>query len=461
MDFATLKQRLGRRRGFDGNDDRLGDFINDAYMAICGRRNTWAWLRRTHQFGTHTPEAVTASADGTPSATATEGAVFTNGSRLVTLSTANSVTTTQGTRTGAKVEAPDGTVNRILSHNATTGLYLEAPFGGATSSAINPTVSGVGATYASSWKIYWDEYPLPEGAASIESIVCTGNGFIRHIRESSLLSPHMKGLTVKDYESYPQYYALERHTQIPAPDNALFVAQDASVATFNAGTVFQYKYCYYNTKTQEMGPMSPSSSIEITAPGGRPSMDVGGTIIMRSDYGAAVYRTKDGGSEFYHLANVVIGSTNWLTDTVTDANLGFSHQDVDSAGNLLSSNIGAVAERDLSTGGSHHIRLWPPPDEEYLVDVTYFVAPQELTEDHDTPHIPRQHQPILLDLAESYALSEEENHGAAAQKRAYAMEGVDRMEREEEADPGTRIQIGRGEPEIDEALGSWPRTITG
>jgi hypothetical protein len=35
------------------------------------------------------------------------------------------------------------------------------------------------------------------------------------------------------------------------------------------------------------------------------------------------------------------------------------------------------------------------------------------------------------------------------------------MEREEEADPGTRIQIGRGEPEIDEALGSWPRTITG
>ena len=69
MDFATLKQRLGRRRGFDGNDARLGDFINDAYMAICGRRNTWSWLRRTHQFGTHTPEAVTASADGTPSAT--------------------------------------------------------------------------------------------------------------------------------------------------------------------------------------------------------------------------------------------------------------------------------------------------------------------------------------------------------------------------------------------------------
>ena len=128
---------------------------------------------------------------------------------------------------------------------------------------------------------------------------------------------------------------------------------------------------------------------------------------------------------------------------------------------MLSSNIGAVAERELVTGGSHHIRFWPPPDEEYLVDVTYFVAPRELTEDHDAPHIPRQHQPILLDLAESYALSEEENHGAAAQKRAYAMEAVDRMERDEEADPGTRIQLGRGEPQIDGALGSWPRTITG
>jgi len=461
MDFATLKQRLGRRRGFDGNDARLGDFINDAYMAICGRRNTWVWLRRTHQFGTHAPEAVTASPDGTPSATATSGAIFTNGSRLVTNMT--SVVATQDTRTGAKIEAPDGTVNRIFSHDTATptNLYLEAPYGGATSSAINPTGSGVGATYADSWKIYWDEYPLPEGAASIESIVCTGNGFVRHIRESSLLSPHMKGLTVKDYESYPQYYALERHTQIPAPDNALFVAQDSSAATFDAGTVFQYKYCYYNTKTQELGPMSPVASIEIVAPGGRPSMNVGGGT-MRSDYGAAIYRTKDGGSEFYHLVNVIVGGVGlWFTDTAVDSSLGFSHQDTDSSGNLLSSNIGAVAERDLNTGGSHHIRFWPPPDEEYLADVTYFVAPQELTEDHDTPHIPRQHQPILLDLAESYALSEEENHGAAAQKRAYAMEGVDRMEREEEADPGTRIQIGRGEPEIDEALGSWPRTITG
>mgnify|MGYP003146414336 CR=1 FL=1 len=456
MDFATLKQRLGRRRGFDGNDDRLGDFINDAYMAICGRRNTWAWLRRTHQFGTHTPEAVTASADGTPSATATSGAIFTNGSRTVTNLT--SVATTQGTRTGAKIEAPDGTVNRILSHDATTNLYLEAPFGGTTSSAINPTGSGVGATYADSWKIYWDEYPLPEGAASIESIVCTGNGFVRHIRESSLLSPHMKGLTVKDYDSYPQYYALERHTQIPAPDNAPLVQGVVTFAAIDTGSVYIYKYCYFNTKTQEMGPLSAASAPHTTTVTNI-SMLVGTT--GRPDYGTALYRTKAGGSEFYYLSsNGIAGGANYA-DTVRDTNLGFAASDTDFAGAAMATSIGAIAERGPVTSGSRHIRFWPPPDEEYLVDVTYFVAPRELTEDHDAPHIPRQHQPILLDLAESYALSEEENHSAAAQKRAYAMEAVERMEREEEADPGTRIQIGRGEPQIDEALGSWPRTITG
>jgi len=443
MDFATLKQRLGRRRGFDGNDGRLGDFINDAYMAICGRRNTWTWLRRTHQFGTHTPESRTASG-------ATPGATFTNGSRLVTLGTADSMATTQGTRTGSKIEAPDGTVNRILSHNATTSLYMEARYGGATTTATNDD----------SWKIYWDEYPLPEGAASIESIVCTGNGFVRHIRESSLLSPHMKGLTVKDYDSYPQYYALERHTQIPAPDLAPRVSGSATASTTNPGAVYTYKYCYFNTKTQEMGPLSAASD-QITTTVALPSVSV--TVAHKPDYGVALYRTKNGGSELYYLSanDIQTLSTDIFADAVEDAALGFTHQDSDFDGFTMQTSIGAIAERGPVTSGSHHIRFWPPPDEEYLVDVTYFVAPRELTEDHDAPHLPRQHQPILLDLAESYALSEEENHSAATQKRAYALEAIERMEREEEADPGTRIQIGRGEPQIDEALGSWPRTITG
>ena len=458
MDFATLKQRLGRRRGFDGNDARLGDFINDAYMAICGRRNTWSWLRRTHQFDTHHPESVTASPDGTPSAQATSGAVFTNGQRVVSGMT--SVATTQGTRTGGKIEAPDGTVNRILSHDGTTNLYMEARYGGATSSAVAPTASGVGATYGSSWKIYFDEYPLPDGAASIESIICTGNGFVRHIREISLLSPHMKGLTVKDYESYPQYYALERHTQIPAPETAPGVSDAGAIAGgINDGAVYLYKYCYFNTKTQEMGPLSPASA-PYTTTSSSTTMTV--AVTNRPDYGVALYRTKDGGSEFYYVSSNVIGAgAAAFTDSTADGGLGFTNSDTDFSGAAMPTNIGAIAPRGPITSGSNHIRFWPPPDEEYLVDVTYFVAPRELAEDHDTPFVPRQYHQVILDLAESFALSEEENHSAAAQKRAYALEAIERMEREEDADPGTRIQIGRGEPQIDEALGSWPRTITG
>jgi len=363
-----------------------------------------------------------------------------------------SVATTQGTRTGAKIEAPDGTVNRILSHDGTTNLYMEAKFGGTTTSAVN----------RDSWKIYWDEYPLPEGASSIESIVCTGNGFVRNIRETSILSPHMKGLTVKDYESYPQHYALERHTQIPVPDIAPRVIGVVTPVTgLNIGDTYTYRYCYFNTKTQEMGPFSPASTITLTA--ALPGISIDVYSLKGADYGVALYRTKNGGSELYYVRSndIQSGTFDTFTESVEDAFLGFSHRDLDFDGNVMPTSIGAIAARGPTTSGSHHIRFWPPPDEEYLVDVTYFVTPQELAEDHDVPHLPRQHHQVILDLAESYALSEEENHGAAAQKRAYAMEAVDRMEREEEADPGTRIQIGRGEPEIDEALGSWPRTITG
>ena len=57
MDYGQLKQRLGRRRGFDGNINRLGDFINDAYMTICGRRSNWSWLRRVAQIHTYGPMA--------------------------------------------------------------------------------------------------------------------------------------------------------------------------------------------------------------------------------------------------------------------------------------------------------------------------------------------------------------------------------------------------------------------
>ena len=76
--------------------------------------------------------------------------------------------------------------------------------------------------------------------------------------------------------------------------------------------------------------------------------------------------------------------------------------------------------------------------------------------------VPLQFQPAILDLAESYALSEEEQHSASAQKRGLAFEMVERMERDEDSDPGTVIQIGRGDPDAyAQRLGNgrWPRTV--
>jgi len=351
------------------------------------------------------------------------------------------------TRTGARLEAPDGTVNRIVSHDGTTNCYIESPFGGTTTTATN----------RDSWKIYWDEYPLPNGTAVIESVVMTGNGFVRHVKEMSLLPTQMKTLTVKDYESYPQYYSLERHSQIPTPETAL-------TATASAGSgletgVYKYRYCYYNTHTQELGPMSAETSVTTTA---AVNANVVLVFVRRGDYGLALFRTKVDGSAFYHLRNAAAFVTASFTDSVIDSVIGFSHQDTDTALTLMSTNIGAVTERGEDLSGIRHVRLWPPPDEEYMIDVTYFRTPQELALDTDNPLVPRQFQSVILDLAESIALGEEENHSAAAQKRAYAMEAVDRMEREAEADPGTVIQVGRGELGDAKGLdGSWPRTVTG
>ena len=454
MNFATLKQRLGRRRGFDGNEARLGDFINDAYLTICGRRQTWSWLRRTHQFSTYTPESVTAS-DYPTSAVA--GATFNNGSRQV----ANMTTMApEGsyTRSGARLACPDGTVHRIASHDGLTNAYLEAEYGGANSPAL--AASANPPTYRDSWKIYWDEYPLPPGTAGIEAIVCTGNGFTTHVPEQSILPQHMKALTVKDYDSYPQYYAVERHTLIPAPDTAPTGTALNTVSGAMTDGVYKYKYCYFNTRTQELGPFSPELSITVSGP--NDTVDLAYT--RRADFGVAVYRTRAGGSEFFHHRVTVDFTTGTLQDITADTGLGFKHMDLGMNGVGVATNIGSVAPRAVEISGSEHIRLWPPPDEEYVVDVTYFVAPKELVLDTDTPAVPLQFQPVILDLAESYALSEEENHGAASAKRSFAMEMVERMERDEDSDPGTAVRIGRGEPDAygeRSGNGRWPRTVTG
>ena len=445
MDFATLKQRLGRRRGFDGNEARLGDFVNDAYLTICGRRQTWSWLRRTHQFSTYTPE----SAAGT---VASPGATFTKGSRTVaSMTTLAATPATLHTRSGARLSCPDGTVHRIASHDATTSAYLEAMYGGATTTATN----------RDSWKIYWDEYPLPAGTAGIEAIVCTGNGFTYHVPEQSLLPQHMKALTIKDYDSYPQYYAVERHTQIPAPDTAPTIVSTATAGGSMTSGVYKYKYCYFNTKTQELGPFSPEVSATISS-GAANLVNI--SYVRRADFGVAIYRTKADGSEFFHHRVTSDFATTTLQDITADTGLGFKHVDLDIGGVARATNIGSVAPRAVEISGSEHIRLWPPPDEEYVVDVTYFVAPREMVLDTDIPAVPLQFQPAILDLAESYALGESENHSAAGQKRGVAMEMVERMERDEDSDPGTVVQVGRGDPDIyGEHLGNgrWPRTVSG
>ena len=156
-------------------------------------------------------------------------------------------------------------------------------------------------------------------------------------------------------------------------------------------------------------------------------------------------------------------ATTTLQDITADTGLGFKHVDLDIGGVARATNIGSVAPRAIEISGSEHIRLWPPPDEEYVVDVTYFVAPREMVLDTDIPAVPLQFQPAILDLAESYALGETESHSAAAQKRNVALEMIERMERDEDSDPGTVVQIGRGQPDVygeHAGNGRWPRTVS-
>lgn len=447
-DFGTLKQRLGRRRGFDGNVDRLGGFINDAYLTLCSRRPTWSWLRRTLQFNT-TGKLIVVATAGPP---LVDGATFTNGSTTVTLNG----TPIQDTNTGAKMSCPDTTIHRIRGGNqAGTSISLESPFSGTTTAAVAPH---------DSFSIYFDEYPLPPEATVIESLVATGNGWSVPVVQQSMLSPHMKAMPVSNDESYPRYYSVERHNTVPPPMAAPVLSVTGPSSGLAPDTTHYYAYAYFNSRTLEMGPLSPTVAASTTST----DRTIQVTFIPRSDYRVVLYRslgipngTYSSGvasrtalvPELYHLINMNSGDGNH-GDGIPDSALGYS----------VTNDIAWWAERGMNTSGQQHIRLWPPPDKKYLVDISYFIAPKMMSLDSDVPATPRVYQNVILDLAESLCLSEEENHGAAAQKRSYALEMIQRMERDDNVDPATSIQIGRGTMDPYEAIlggGRWPRDVTG
>ena len=490
MDYGQLKQRLGRRRGFDGNVNRLGDFINDAYMTISGRRSNWSWLRRVVQF--HTEKPVTSAT----AYTWNQGVEVVEFSLGTGLHPGSHHSLMEDSFTGAKIQGADGLLYRIRSRgsgnrSATETFDVNGELGGTHFWLHTPYLGVDAANYKA--KIYTDEYPLPPSCGEVESIVYSGGGRTNHTYSLSILPQHMQGLTINSNESSPSYYSVEQIGIIPTPDvppTVLPGSKDGADADLTTGLplgYYKYKYRYFNTRTREMGPFSdevearpvivqtPTVGFSVSAP-------------RLSDYGIAFYRTKvsaepvprgDTTVEFYLVS--IDDRDDWRSDPYTwvderpDSSLGITGNseftDVGSADGMSTvvweGGIDATAwlanTRANESGTTARVRFWPPPDEDYLVEVKYFALPQELRLDNDVPLVPQQFHPVILDLAESFALSEEENHGAASQKRAYAMEAIDRMERDDEKDPGTTIQIGRDAEGV--YLGrdrdGWPRNVTG
>ena len=471
MDYGQLKQRLGRRRGFDGNINRLGDFINDAYLTICGRRSNWSWLRRVVQF--HTEKPITSS----EAYTWTQGRDLQNFNTGVAGDPGGSHSVMEDTFTGAKLRGPDGLLYRIRARgndgfdaNGTGAEFLlQSVYLGATTASHRA-------------KLYTDEYPLPPACGEVESIIYTGGGQTNHIRSLSILPQDMHGLTINNYESYPSYYSVEQVGTIPTPDVLPSLTPNPAATLMDPG-YYKYKYRYFNTRTREFGPFSDEREVQLTSGFG------GVTVIAPrcSDYGIAFYRTKvsprsvargDTSSEFFLLAtddrdNWTDVNYSWV-DNRTDSALGVTgaSEFLDAGSTRVMPDVAYStgtdsiawlgATRANESGTTSRIRFWPPPDDNYLVEVKYFVVPQELRLDNDVPLVPRQFHPVILELADSLALSEEENHGAAGMKRSQAMEMVERMERDDEKDPGTSIRIGRGDSELlMEQNGSWPRTVVG
>jgi len=422
MDKLELITRLGRRRGFDGGPARLLSFVNDAYQEICGRR-LWSWLLRHVQFQVYGPDSGTA------------------GTVVVASNVVQGLTAgASKTRTGALLSLPDGNVYRIQAGwNNYLQAYLETPYLGAT-------VNGTAA-----WKAYYDEYPLPAGAQALRSVVLTGQGFTTPLHQLGTEQIDMHLRARKDYESNPLAYSLESHSQLPTPRTAI-----AGVATATAGLpngTYLYWVAFRNARTGEIGPLSPASAQVVVS---TKTVTVS-SIPTLWDYGRRLFRSFPSKTEPYFLADLGATGASY-TDDVADTALGIEAASQTMFGRYTQSH------------GAYHLRLWPPPDKAYLLDAAYYTAVRELVDDHEIPLVPVQWHHVLLTLAESYALGDEENHGAGNSKRAIVMGPgglMEQMEAEEDPIPEVTLAVGGGSggmrtpgsPQWSPAEGSWPRIL--
>lgn len=393
--FKDLKIALGRRRGFDGNPNRLGQFINDACTFIASRKTDWDWLRTSVQFQTR------------PKLTGTTSSVtgFSNGSHLVNGLT-NPVCLVDGV-----IASPDGAAYRIRRGDPAGGVYLPVPYPGADALEV-------------AWRIYFDQYPLPPDLQRIEVITAEGNGWSTRIKQNSTLPQSMARLSIDNFESRPQYFSLVEHQQLPNPRRSPTTAVGSSTGL--TGTYY-YWVAFLNDATGQVGPLSSVSSAVTVS---NEKVDLS-DIPTHGDYRRRLFRSEAGETEPYFLIDLNATATTY-TDNKADDDLG------------LDTSTGQEYGRHHDSASQPVLRVWPPPDAEYLVTVRYYRTHPTLVFDHDVPLVPGRHRTVLLDFAESLALSEEESHGAAGQKRNQALEGIENMVLQSDEDPTTRVGLGRG-----------------
>jgi hypothetical protein len=393
-DYAELKRKLGERRGYDGDDTRLGSWINDARAEIFGMRNDWSWARGEWQFRTRAPESGTISAGG-----------WVLGSNKVSGLAAATVS-----RTGAWLTMPDGALSQIIAGAAAgTSVFLETE---------HPDATTVG-----DYKVYFLDYPLPSGMRGILSVTVTGNGRTYPIHQRSIHPVEMARRTHTDYETVPTSYSAIKPSRLPTP-RAAASAVLASGGTL-AAAVYKWWWCWRNTATGQLGPLSPALSETAT-------LNQKATVTMSTkwDLGRRVFRSLAGGSAPYFLADVA--ATGTYEDLRTDDDLGFDNDTQHNHG------------RHTEAAGQHLVRLWPPPDDQYMVTVQFYRSFRVLVEDNDMPLIPVEWHGAILKIAESLALVEEEQHGAALSTRQQGMAMVEKMTEAEDIDQNDSGALGGG-----------------